>query len=368
MIRSARMVFWPLAIAAIAAAPAALAQDAPPPRPTFKEDGTVQVPAFELPPSNLASEEIAQGLRMASKLKGITQTFPTDIAAVRKMMDGALAPMVAAMTSAYPTDMKEERIAGVPARVFTPKGKPFDRERVLINLHGGAFSQCFDSCSKLESMPIASVGGFKVISLDYRQAPEFKHPAAVEDVAAVYKELLKTYRPKQIGIYGCSAGGALSGQAAAWFARDKVPQPGAIGIFGAGAAPFRWGDSAYIAGYVDGNFPPPAPGAEPGKNAAAFDKLTFGYFAGADVKDPIISAALHKDVIARFPPTLVITGSRAMDMSPAIYTNSALLAAGVESTLIVGESLGHCYIYGAGLPESRDAYGIISRFFKKHLG
>jgi acetyl esterase/lipase len=56
-----------------------------------------------------------------------------------------------------------------------------------------------------------------------------------------------------------------------------------------------------------------------------------------------------------------------MDMSPAIYTNSQLLKAGVPSTLIVGEGMGHCYVYFAGLPEARDAYGVIVDFFRKNL-
>ena len=42
-------------------------------------------------------------------------------------------------------------------------------------------------------------------------------------------------------------------------------------------------------------------------------------------------------MLATFPPTLIVTGTRAMDLSPAIFTNSQLLKAGVRSTLIVGE-------------------------------
>ena len=83
--------------------------------------------------------------------------------------------------------------------------------------------------------------------------------------------------------------------------------------------------------------------------------------------DPIISPTLHPDVIGKFPPTLLITGTRAMDMSPAIVTNSALLKARVPSTLIVGEGMGHCYIYNAGLPEARDAHQATVDFFRANL-
>jgi len=54
-------------------------------------------------------------------------------------------------------------------------------------------------------------------------------------------------------------------------------------------------------------------------------------------------------------------------MSPAIYTNSQLLKAGVRSTLVVGEGMGHCYIYQSNLPEARDAYQVIVNFFRENL-
>ena len=51
-----------------------------------------------------------------------------------------------------------------------------------------------------------------------------------------------------------------------------------------------------------------------------------------------------------------------MDLS-----NSQLLKAGVHSTLIVGETMGHCYIYQPHLPEARDAHQAIVNFFREHL-
>ena len=71
--------------------------------------------------------------------------------------------------------------------------------------------------------------------------------------------------------------------------------------------------------------------------------------------------------MAKFPPSLIITGTRAMDMSPAIYTNSQLLKAGVRSTLLVGEAMGHCFIYQSDLPEARDTYQVIVAFFRENL-
>jgi feruloyl esterase len=46
----------------------------------------------------------------------------------------------------------------------------------------------------------ASIGKIKVITIDYREAPEYHFPVASEDVAAVYGALLKAYKPSHIGI------------------------------------------------------------------------------------------------------------------------------------------------------------------------
>lgn len=353
----------PLSVACLAfavLAGSALAEDQPS-RPTFDENGVVHVPAFELPPSELSSAEARAFMKLRAKMPMRLPFMEPDIDKSRQALATMLAPQAAQVLKAYPVDIEETSIAGVPARIVTPKDKRVDPQRVLINLHGGAFSTCWEPCAVIESAPIASVGGYKVVTVNYRMAPEAAHPAAVEDVAKVYRELLKDYAAKHIGIYGCSAGGALTAQTAAWLPAHGLPQAGAVGIFGAGAVRFGVGDSAFLAGYIDGSFPPPP---KPGEKRI---DLTRGYFANADLSDPIISPALHLDVLQKFPPTLIITGTRAVDMSPAIFTNSRLLKAGRRSTLIVGEAMGHCYHMSPQLPESRDAYDAIVRFFGEHL-
>ena len=100
---------------------------------------------------------------------------------------------------------------GVPVRVITPPGIPPNHaKRVLINLHGGGFNS--DSGSLTESIPVAALSGTQVIAVLYRLAPEHKFPAAVDDAVAVYREVLKTHRPQDVGIFGTSAGAILTAQ------------------------------------------------------------------------------------------------------------------------------------------------------------
>jgi acetyl esterase/lipase len=361
--RLCKVLAWAgLAAAATMAMGAAPVSQAPSARPTVAADGTVHVPAFDLPPSSLASKQAVNLQILRARLGGAGPQPSDDVATMRQKVEKLNAPIIQMMRSRYPVDVVEQKVGGVPSRIVTPKDKPFDQQRVLINLHGGAFSMCADSCGLMESMPISSLGGYKVVTVNYRMAPEARHPAAVEDVAAVYRELLKTYKPEHIGIYGCSAGGALTAQAAAWLPAHGLPQAGAVGIFGSGAIPFGAGDSAYLAGYVEGSFPPPPAPGQPKTD------LTQGYFAKTDPSDPFAWPGKHPDELAKFPPTLIITATRAPDMSPAIYTNSQLLKAGVSSTLVVGEGLNHCYVYMPMLPEAQDAYQLIIGFFRKNLG
>src|SRR6201984_788971 len=111
----------------------------------------------------------------------------------------------------YPVNIASDTIAGGPVRVVTPLTIAADkRDRVLINLHGGGFNS--DSGSLSETIPIASISRIKVIAVLYRLAPEHLFPAGLDDAVAVYKELLKTYKPEHIGIYGTSAGAILTAE------------------------------------------------------------------------------------------------------------------------------------------------------------
>ena len=70
------------------------------------------------------------------------------------------------------------------------EGIPEDnKNRVLINLHGGGFKYGSRWGGQVESIPIAALGKIKVVSVDYRMAPEHTFPAASEDVAGIIEGL-----------------------------------------------------------------------------------------------------------------------------------------------------------------------------------
>lgn len=334
-----------------------------PTTPRFAADGTVHVPAFDLPPSSLLSAEAAAAQRARAAMPAFdTGGAGIDITTRRAQINGYMAPQIEALKAAFPVDIVATTIGGVEVLDVTPAGGGHDPDRVLINAHGGAFIIGWPGVALVEAIPIAAMAGLRVVTVNYRMAPEHRHPAGVEDMAKVYQALLDTYAPERIGIFGGSAGGVITAQAAAWLPAHGLPQAGAVGVFGAGGVPFHAGEAMTVAGYIDGSFPPP-----PRDGSPALD-MTQGYFAQSSDDDPSAWPGFHLDVMAKFPPTLIITGTRAMDLSPAIYTNSQLLKAGVSSTLIVGEGMGHCYHYRVDMPEARDACAQIVAHFRRHLG
>ena len=93
-----------------------------------------------------------------------------------------------------------------------------------------------------------------------------------------------------------------------------------------------------------------------------------GYFSETKPHDPLVSPIDAPEMLAKFPPTLIITGTRGFEMSSALYTHSQLVKLGVDADLHVWEGLFHGFFYNPDVPESQEAYDVIVRFFEKHLG
>lgn len=274
------------------------------------------------------------------------------------------APKVEALTRLYPHLSTRSVIGGVSIESFQPMEgvAPENLDRVLMNLHGGQF--LFGGGGPggaAESIPIAGLGRIKVISVDYRMAPEHRFPAANEDVVAVYRELLRVYRPENIGIYGCSAGGTLAGQAIAWFKKERLPMPGAIGILCASTHRYGEGDSSQLWPRTQSTqqIEPARPDPEKLTGAA--------YFEGASPTDPLAMPAASMDVLILFPPTLFVTGSRAYEMSSAARSHLELIELGVSSQLAVFDGMEHGFVLYP-IPEATRAHRIVATFFQHNLG
>jgi acetyl esterase/lipase len=332
----------------------ASAQDA---KPQVDKDGTVTTVSARLPFSAWASP---QALRRFQEILLEDKATPglADPLASRKFYDKINSDRAERMKKLYPVRIEAAKVGGVPVDIITPADGRSDARHVLINLHGGAFLWGAGSGGLVESIPVSNISRIKVISVDYREGPEDIYPAASEDVEKVYRDLLRKYKPQDIGIYGCSAGGWLTAQSIAWFQDKGLPMPGAIGIFCAGVVNLS-GDSTFVAPMLMGQ---PVPAA----NGAGIGPLP--YFKGADFASPLVMPGNSAAVLARFPPTLLISGTRDMVLSSVLRSEDLLTQAGVDTELHVWEGMWHSFFSDPELPESQAAYAVMARFFERRLG
>jgi acetyl esterase/lipase len=287
--------------------------------------------------------------------------FGTDIAAARAFWGRYNDDRLAEMRRLFRTSARRETMGGVTVDVVKPAAGIPARQgnRALINVHGGAFMWGSGSGALVEAIPIAATMAITVVTVDYRLAPEHHYPAASEDVAAVYAALLRRYPPENIGIYGCSAGGVITAQSVAWFQRNGLPRPGAIGTFcGTGAA--YSGDSAYLSD--------PLTAGKPMRHGALPATLPSAYMAGVSAGDPVAYPLASDAVMRGFPPTLQLAGSRDFAASVLTWQHRRLAALGVQSELQLFDGLGHAFFVWPDMPESIEAYRLVSAFFDRHLG
>jgi epsilon-lactone hydrolase len=110
-----------------------------------------------------------------------------------------------------PSDVSltETTLGGVPALEITVPEAITDA--ALLYFHGGVFALGSARASAGLACLLARQVRAKVLSIDYRLAPEHPYPAATDDALASYRGLLDVgIRPERIAFFGESAGGALA--------------------------------------------------------------------------------------------------------------------------------------------------------------
>ena len=162
-------------------------------RDTSNDIATLNCGAFELPLSSHMSEESQQILNQ----QAADQKTAQDKAAQEKNADKDLSlpatptqeqqreafyktDAYQRLRTRYPVEIKLETLGGVDVEVITPAAGVSDenKDRVIINFHGGSFQSGSRISSHQESIPIAALGRIKVVSVDYRMYPEHTYPAA----------------------------------------------------------------------------------------------------------------------------------------------------------------------------------------------
>lgn len=227
---------------------------------------------------------------------------------------------------------------------------------VILYVHGGGFVSCSSATHRPITAALARYARRRVLSLDYRLAPENPFPAGLDDVLAAYEWLLGTgVPPSGVALAGDSAGGTLVLALALRLRDTNRPRPACIVAFS------PWTDLAGAATTVRTNDGRDAMFHR--ENLAAFAST---YLGGTRPDDPAASPAYA--IVAHLPPILLHVGSTELLLDDARRLHAAVLRAGGTCRLHVYDDLPHCWqMFVPLMPEATHSLREAADFIAEHL-
>jgi monoterpene epsilon-lactone hydrolase len=262
------------------------------------------------------------------------------------------------LATALSVTVQHDTISGVNVYHVTPPEIASEHKRHLfVHVHGGAYVVGGGEAGTFEAVLIASHLKMPVISIDYRMPPKYPAPAAMEDVVAVWKQLLKDRPAASMAMGGSSAGAGLTMTSVQRFKELGLELPQALLLGTPGADVDKVGDSRYINEGID-------------QNLVAWDGVPFDalkmYAGECDLKHPYVSP-VYGD-FAGFPPSYLISGTRDLMLSDTVRVHRKLRRAGVEADLHIYEGQSHAdYLKVLNAPESYEHFAELNAFLLKHL-
>ncbi len=245
-------------------------------------------------------------------------------------------------------------LGDVPTAEITIDG--IEPRHIVLYFHGGVYviGDAFQAADLASQ--VGRRTGAKVISVDYRLAPEHPYPAAVDDALAAYEALLQGgTAPSDIVFAGESAGGGLA-VATLVNARDHgLPLP---------AAAFAM--SPYADLTLSGASMETKREADPLFTPQAFPARVADYTAGHDAALALISPVFAE--LSGLPPLIIQAGSHELLLDDAIRLARQAATADVEVTLDITPGVPHVFqAYYPILDEAAAALDRAGQLLSAHL-
>ena len=291
----------------------------------------------------MASPQLQQTLDMFKEM-GAKMAEAKDINAMRAIMIEAQAP---AGVTCTPVEA-----GGVSAEWSVADGA--DQDKVILYVHGGGYVMGSAGSHRDMTGRLSQAAGARVLSLNYRLAPEHPFPAPVDDAVAAYRWLLgQGIQASNMAIAGDSAGGGLA-LAALIAIRDAGEPVPAAGI---GISPWvdmeGMGESMTTRAAVD-----------PVVQKEGLLGMAKIYLGGTDPKNPL-AAPLHAN-LAGLPPLLIQVGDAETLLDDATRITERARKADVDVTLKIWDEMPHVWhLFAPILPEGQQAIEEIGTFFKE---
>lgn len=214
-------------------------------------------------------------------------------------------------------------------------------QRTIVYFHGGGYFFCGLETHRPTCAYLARTAQARVLSVDYRMAPEHVFPAAVDDAVAWWSELLKQgIDPKTVVFAGDSAGGGLT-LACLVASRDQgLPLP-------AGAILFSpWSDLS-----CSGETMKTLADADVMFNPHSLPEAAALYLAGKPTDTPLASP-LFAD-LRGLPPMMIHASKHEILLADSTRLHERAKAQGVTSELHLKAKMPHVWPTMLMLPEAR---------------
>jgi epsilon-lactone hydrolase len=245
-------------------------------------------------------------------------------------------------------------LGGVPVLRIDADG--VDTSNVLLHFHGGVYVLGSARAGAGLAADLGRSAGARVISVDYRLAPEHPYPAAIDDAVAVYQALLEHTPSAQIVVSGESAGGGLAIALLLRLKEAGLPLPAASVVMSPWADLTLSGQSMSGKASVDPSVLTPE-----GLKIRVPD-----YLGGADPETPDISPIFAD--LSGLPPMLIQVGSHEILLDDAVRLAANAAAHDVDVRLEVTAEVPHVFqAFAAVLDEGQAALGSAGEFLRTHL-
>ncbi len=283
-------------------------------------------------------------------------TTPAEWAKVQKAGNEFLLKVTQPVLDSLQPTLTDVRLGGIPAIKVVPKGGTRARS-ILIYVHGGGFTMFSARSSVVAAALMAAKVGRVVYSIDYTIAPEGKWQTVTDQVISAYRALLaQGYSPKQIGMYGDSAGGSIVAGSVLKMRDHHVPMPGAVILQSPWTDVTETGESYQT-----------LKAADPMLSMKQLKGSADAYAAPADQKNPYVSP-VYGDYKPGFPATLIQGGTREIFLSNFVREYQAIERDGGRAILDLYEGMPHVFqTVLAGSPESDAAYARAAAFWSAEL-
>jgi monoterpene epsilon-lactone hydrolase len=245
--------------------------------------------------------------------------------------------------------------AGVPAEMQTPAGAT--DENLIVYFHGGGYVGGSIASHRNLTGHLALHSGCRVLSVEYRLAPEHPHPAPVEDAVTSYNWAVdQGYAPGKIALAGDSAGGGLTAACLLALRDRQIELPAAAMMISPWLDMGFTGESMVTNEEHDSSI-----------SAISMPRIRELFLGDVSADDPLASP-LEAD-LGGLPPLLIQVGDEEVLLSDSERFAEKANAAGVDIELRVWPEMFHVWHACVGLfQEATDAIEEMVEFVRPRIG